>query len=111
LYLEKKGSKNKSSSPAEWFINRYCEPLFEMDANQVQNSDIRGILAGLTPSMQSSLKAHVSAIYTGAIHQGLLKDHPCHGIQGHQSTKRRRILQDSEVPKFGKNSDGVVLMA
>jgi integrase len=105
-YLEEHAKKhNRSWKQAATLIERHCLPRWaKLQAASISRADVKQMMARIeAPIVANQTLAALSAIYTWAIEDAeILEANPCKGVKRNPTTARRRVLSDSEVPRFWK---------
>jgi integrase len=102
-YLEEYAKrKNKSWKQGDNLIRRNVLPHWkDREASTITRADVRAIVGKIdAPKLHNQVVAACSAIFTWAVKQELLTNHPVRGVERHAVTSRERVLSDAEVPLF-----------
>jgi len=101
-YLEYAKKKNRSWQQADNLIRRYAHPcLGKLLVADISRSDIKAMMTRIkAPSVANQTLAAVSAIFSWAIREDMLKVNPCTMVERNPENERERVLSDSEIPKF-----------
>jgi integrase len=62
------------------------------------------------PIVANQTLASVSAIFSWAVKQEIVKSNPCRGVERNETRARERVLSDSEIPKFWATFDDAGLL-
>jgi integrase len=94
--------RNKSWQQADRLVRKHLLPRWgKLLANNVTRSDMKAMMARIeAPIVANQVLASASAIFAWGIREELVKINPCAKVERNKTTKRERILSDSEIPKF-----------
>src|SRR5664279_4397884 len=109
----KKGLKpNKSWAQADALVRKHLLPKWgKLQAIAITKTDVKAMMARIdAPIVANQTLAAASAIFTWAIHEEKLTVNPCQLVDRNNTNERKRVLSDSEVPKFWKAFDNAGLV-
>jgi integrase len=94
--------KNKSWEQAAYLVRAHLLPLWaKLEAKSISRGDVRQAVAKISaPIVANQTLAAASAIFSWAVKQDVIAANPCVGVERHKTTKRERVLSDSELPQF-----------
>ena len=112
-YVEQYAKKhNRSWKQADALVRRHVLPrLGKLQAASVARSEVKAMMASIkAPIVANQTLAAASAIFAWGIKEEIVKVNPCALVDRNPTSKRDRILFDSEIPKFWAafNSAGLV---
>jgi integrase len=103
-YAMTKKERNKSWQQADRLVTKHLLPRWsKLKAIDIRRSDVRILIGGITaPIVANQTLAAASAIFKWAMAEDLvlLSVNPCIGVERNRTNKRKRILSESEIPKF-----------
>jgi integrase len=109
-YVEQHARKHNKSwkQGAQLVANHATERWGKLPAESITRTDVRGVLAKLTPTMANQVLASVSAVFSWGVREDLVAANPCRLIERNATQSRERILSDSEIPQFWDALDDVL---
>ncbi len=103
-YAEKKKERNKSWRQQDALVTKYLLPRWkELKAADIKRGDVKSLVGKIAaPILANQVLAAASAVFSWAISEDLvtIAANPAVGIKRNKTTKRERILSDSELPNF-----------
>src|SRR5258708_7083384 len=102
-YREYAKKENKSWKQADDLVTRYILPRWsKLQQGSITRSDVKSMVAKIkAPILANQVLASASAIFTWAIKEELgVKVNPCSKIDRNKTSKGKRILSNTEIPKF-----------
>jgi len=100
--------KNKSWKHSAGLIENHAIPVIgDLAAAEITKPDVKRLLAKYdeTPSMKEHVRLAISAVFTWAIKEEMLKVNPCSGVEGHKAKSRERVLSDKEIRTLWSAAD------
>jgi integrase len=71
---------------------------------------VRELVGGMKPSVANQVIAALSAVFSWAVKQDIVVNHPTKGVDRHELQDRARILSDSEIAQFWNAFDDAGLV-
>jgi integrase len=112
-YRERYAKKhNKSWQQAAFLVDRYLLPKWsKMPTANLSRADVRAMMDSIAaPVLANQVVASASAIFNWGMKQDLVSTNPCRGVDLNSTTKRERVLSDSEIPMFWNAFDDAGLI-
>jgi len=111
LYRDHAMKKNKSWKQADALVQKHLLPRWgKLRAADISRSDVKNMMTRIAaaPITANQVLASASAVFAWGIREELVKGiNPCQKVERNATTKRERILSDSEIPKFWKAFDEI----
>jgi integrase len=109
LYAKK---RNKSWPQADSLVRRYLLPLWaKLPVKSITRAEVRSAIGKIAaPIAANQTLAAASAIFSWAVKQELIPFNPARGVERNPTQRRKRVLDDSELPTFWKAFDDVGLV-
>lgn len=110
-YAETKKERNKSWKQQDALVTKYLLPRWsKLKCADIKRGDVKTLVGKIkAPILANQVLAAASAVFAWAIGEDLvtIAANPCVGVKRNKTTKRERILSDSELPKFWTGFDKV----
>jgi integrase len=105
--------RNKSWAQADKLIRRHALPRWgKLQAASIGRADVRAMMSRIeAPVLANQVLAAVSAVFSWAAKQEVVRTNPCRGVDRNPTRSRERVLSDSELPRFWSAFDGTGLVA
>jgi integrase len=101
-YREYAANKNKSWQQADRLTRRHLLPRWSrLSPAAITRGDVRTMMASIAaPILANQILAAASAIFKWCMGREIIAVNPCVGVERNPTRDRKRVLFDSEIPKF-----------
>src|SRR5262249_38809326 len=111
-FREYASKRNKSWKQADALVRRFLLPRWgRLSPAAITRGDVRAMGASIAaPITANATLASASAILSWADGMEIVPTNPCHGVEGNPTRDRKRVLFDTEIPRFWAAFDSSGLM-